>query len=67
MIINNGILLYIDPGTGSMLFTILLGVVGTGTFFIKKIWLKLKLIVKRMFFTKKMSRLIAVTIMNVFE
>lgn len=42
MIINNGILLYIDPGTGSMLFTILLGVVGTGTFFIKKIWLKLK-------------------------
>lgn len=36
------ILLYIDPGTGSMLFTILLGVMGTSAFFIKKIIMKIK-------------------------
>ena len=39
---NNGILLYIDPGTGSMLFTILLGIIGTGMFFMKKLILKIK-------------------------
>ena len=39
---NNGMLLYIDPGTGSMLFTIILGIVGTGMFFAKKLWLKIK-------------------------
>ena len=39
---NNGILLYIDPGTGSMLFTILLGVIGTGMFFAKKLMMKIK-------------------------
>ncbi|MCR5747489.1 MAG: CDP-glycerol glycerophosphotransferase family protein [Lachnospiraceae bacterium] len=39
---GNGILLYIDPGTGSMLFTILLGIVGTGMFFAKKLMLKIK-------------------------
>ena len=39
---NNCILLYIDPGTGSMLFTIFIGIIGTGAFFLKKIWLKLK-------------------------
>lgn len=39
---NSRILLYIDPGTGSMLFTILIGLVGTAMFFAKKIWLKLK-------------------------
>ena len=33
---NGGALLYIDPGTGSMLFTVLLGVIGTGTYFAKK-------------------------------
>jgi hypothetical protein len=38
----NGILLYIDPGTGSMLFTILIGLVGTAMFLAKKLWLKLK-------------------------
>ncbi len=38
----NGILLYIDPGTGSMLFTILLGVIGTGMFFAKKLVMKIK-------------------------
>ncbi len=39
---HNGILLYIDPGTGSMLFTILLGLVGTGMFFAKKLMMKIK-------------------------
>lgn len=39
---NNGILLYIDPGTGSMLFTILLGVISTGLFFAKKLMMKVK-------------------------
>ena len=38
----NNILLYIDPGTGSMLFTILIGLVGTVMFLAKKLWLKLK-------------------------
>ncbi len=38
----NIILLYIDPGTGSMLFTILIGLVGTAMFLAKKLWLKLK-------------------------
>lgn len=38
----NSILLYIDPGTGSMLFTILIGLVGTAMFLAKKLWLKLK-------------------------
>ena len=38
----NRILLYIDPGTGSMLFTILIGLVGTAMFLAKKLWLKLK-------------------------
>ena len=40
--VNNGILLYIDPGTGSMLFTILLGVISTGLFFAKKLMMKVK-------------------------
>lgn len=39
---NNKILMYIDPGTGSMLFTILIGLVGTAMFFVKKLWIKLK-------------------------
>jgi hypothetical protein len=38
----NSILLYIDPGTGSMLFTILIGLVGTAMFLARKLWLKLK-------------------------
>ncbi len=37
-----GILLYIDPGTGSMLFTVLLGVVGTAIFFARKLMLNIK-------------------------
>lgn len=35
-------ILYIDPGTGSMLFTILIGVATTGVFVAKGIWLKTK-------------------------
>lgn len=42
MIRGGGILLYIDPGTGSMLFTILLGVIGTGMFFAQKLMMKIK-------------------------
>ena len=36
------ILLYIDPGTGSMLFTILIGAVSAGYFVLQKLKLKLK-------------------------
>ena len=39
---DKGILLYIDPGTGSMLFTILLGIIGTGMFFAKKLIMKIR-------------------------
>ncbi len=37
-----GILLYIDPGTGSMLFTILIGILSTILYFAQKLTLKLK-------------------------
>lgn len=37
--------LYIDPGTGSMLFSIIIGVASTLLFFGKKIWLKFKFFV----------------------
>ena len=37
-----GILLYIDPGTGSMLFTILIGLVGAGIYSLRMLFLKLK-------------------------
>ncbi len=37
-----GVLLYIDPGTGSMLFTILIGIAATGMFFVQKLILKIK-------------------------
>ncbi len=36
------ILLYIDPGTGSMLFTVLIGVIGAVVFFMRGFILKLK-------------------------
>ncbi len=36
---------YIDPGTGSMLFTVLLGVIGAGIYTLRMLWLKLKMIV----------------------
>ena len=34
--------LYIDPGTGSMLFTILIGVLGTGVYLLRNAFVKLK-------------------------
>ncbi len=36
-------ILYIDPGTGSMLFTVLLGIITTLYFFLQKLVLKLKI------------------------
>ena len=33
---------YIDPGTGSMLFTLFIGLLTTGYFFLKKVWIKIK-------------------------
>ena len=38
-------LLYIDPGTGSMLFTVLIGVVGAAFYSLKMLFLKLKFVV----------------------
>ncbi len=38
-------LLYIDPGTGSMLFSLVIGIAGAGIFFIRRIALKVKFIV----------------------
>lgn len=35
-------LLYIDPGTGSMLFTILIGILGVAQYFLKNLWVKLR-------------------------
>ena len=37
--------LYIDPSTGSMLFTILVGLLGTGVYFMRNLWLKLQFMV----------------------
>lgn len=37
-------LLYIDPGTGSMLFTILIGVIGAGIYSFKMLWIKIRFI-----------------------
>ena len=36
--------LYIDPGTGSMLFTILIGVLGTGVYLLRNAFVKLKFV-----------------------
>ena len=35
-------LLYIDPGTGSMLFTILIGVLGAAFYSVRMLWIKLR-------------------------
>ncbi|MCR5778260.1 MAG: CDP-glycerol glycerophosphotransferase family protein [Lachnospiraceae bacterium] len=40
-----GILLYIDPGTGSMLFSVIVGVAAAVLFFLQKIWLKVKFMI----------------------
>lgn len=37
--------LYIDPGTGSMLFTILLGVIGAGIYSLRMLYIKIKFII----------------------
>ena len=39
-----GILLYIDPGTGSMLFTILIGIIGAGIYSLRLLILKIKFV-----------------------
>lgn len=39
------ILLYIDPGTGSMLFSIMIGIVSTLLFFFHRIFMKIKFII----------------------
>lgn len=33
---------YIDPGTGSMLFTILIGVIGAGIYSLRMLWIKIR-------------------------
>lgn len=40
----NNFLLYIDPGTGSMLFSILIGAAATLFFVAKAAWIKLKIL-----------------------
>ena len=40
-------LLYIDPGTGSMLFTILISIVGFLIYFFRIFWIKIKFIISR--------------------
>lgn len=35
---------YIDPGTGSMLFTILIGVIGAAIYALRNSWVKLKVL-----------------------
>ena len=39
-------LLYIDPGTGSMLFTILIGILGAAIYAFRGIWMKLKFLIQ---------------------
>ncbi len=36
-------LLYIDPGTGSMLFTVLLGIIGAAIYSLRMFWLKIRM------------------------
>ncbi|MCR5023741.1 MAG: CDP-glycerol glycerophosphotransferase family protein [Lachnospiraceae bacterium] len=46
MTCNTGVLMYIDPGTGSMLFSVFVGIAAAVVFFIQKIVLKAKFLVK---------------------
>ena len=39
-------LLYIDPGTGSMLFTVLIGIAVAAVFSLRKFWVRLKFLIK---------------------
>jgi hypothetical protein len=45
--IYRGMLLYIDPGTGSMLFTVIMCVVTTLMFTVQKLWIKIKFFISR--------------------
>ncbi len=38
-------LLYIDPGTGSMLFTILIGLLGALLYALKRVWIKIRFLI----------------------
>ncbi len=42
---GNRILLYIDPGTGAMLFTVIIGIVTTLMFAVQKLWIKMKFVI----------------------
>lgn len=37
-------ILYIDPGTGSMLFTVLIGILGTSYYVLRMLWVKLRFV-----------------------
>lgn len=37
-------LLYIDPGTGSMLFTILISIIGAGIYSLRMLWIKIRFV-----------------------
>ena len=39
--------LYIDPGTGSMLFTVLLGILGFLVYFVRILWIKVKFVLTK--------------------
>ena len=34
--------MYIDPGTGSMLFTVLIGIIGAAIYSLRMLWIKLR-------------------------
>jgi len=34
--------LYIDPGTGSMLFTVLISIIGAGIYSLRMLWIKIR-------------------------
>ena len=44
--------LYIDPGTGAMLFSVLMGIASAGFFLMQKIWHKIKFIINYFLFIK---------------
>ena len=39
--------LYIDPGTGSMLFTVLIGIIGFLLYIVKVFWIRIKFVITR--------------------
>ncbi|MBR6960299.1 MAG: hypothetical protein IKH76_07460, partial [Clostridiales bacterium] len=44
---NELVNLYIDPGTGSMLFTVLISIVGFLVYFFRVLWVKVKFVITR--------------------